>query len=143
MSTKPLDVQIWHCNPLLVVMNDVDIAYGHETKVEFTPFDSTTMIGHGIALAPDPEGIRPEIAVISRQYIDMPADGFAFSRRQGIILMGTDQYDGPVTWFINGAADRFLVGLSPQEIEYDEETAKILEEELAGEPEKLNLNSFL
>jgi hypothetical protein len=141
MTTKPLDVQIWECDPLIVVMTGNEVAYAHRTKIEFTPFDSTTMIGHGLVLTPDHEGVCPEIAAVSRQYIDMPVDGFVFARRQGIILMGTDQFQAPVTWYINGAADNFLNSPPEEGLVYDEEIGKILEEELEGEPEKFNLNS--
>ena len=68
--------------------------------------------------------------------------GWDTGRRQGIILTGTDQFDEPVTWFVNYAADRFLTATDNEEIEYDEETAKILEAELTGEPKKMNLPTF-
>jgi hypothetical protein len=141
-TTKPLDVQIWYCDPLLVVIEGDEIKYGLKTKVEFTPFESETIIGHAIVETPGSDGLRPEIAIFSRQYIDAPSaapDGT--SRRQGLILMGNGKGEEPVTWFINGAADQFLTAPPGPALEYDEATAKILEAELSGEPEKLNLNT--
>ena len=141
LSATPLDVQIWECNPLLVVKASTQVVYGQETKIEFTPFQSTsTIIGHAIALVPDKDGINPQISISTRQYIDNPIE---LSRRQGITLLGVDQAGEPVEWLINGSADRFLTTPDVEQLEYDEETAKVLEEELAGEPDKLNLNSFI
>ena len=141
ITTKKTDVQVWDCDPLVVVGANDEVAYARHTKIEFTPVESESIIAHAVAIPPASDGTRPEIVVISRQYIDMPADGFALSRRQGIILGGTDQYDLPVTWYINGAADHFLTIDHTDDVPYDEETAKLLESELVGEPEKLNLNS--
>lgn len=142
LTTKPLDVQVWDCVPLVVADSQGELAYGQETKLEFTPFDETAnRVGHAIALKPNSKGTQPEIAIDTRQYIDNPIE---LGRRQGIILTGTNQEGSYVTWYINGAADRFLTTPEPDEIEYDEEIAKILEEELANtEPTKLNLNSYL
>jgi hypothetical protein len=141
LSATPLDVQIWECNPLVVLGDGDAIEYGQETNLEFTPFESsTTTIGHAIALKPGKIGQIPQISVNTRQYIDNPLE---LSRRQGIILQGLDQDQKPVTWLINGAADRYFTTPGTEQIPYDEETAKLLEEELAGSPEKLNLNSFI
>ena len=57
------------------------------------------------------------------------------------VYMGNGKGEEPVTWFINGAADQFLTAPPGPALEYDEATAKILEAELSGEPEKLNLNT--
>jgi len=141
LSATPSDVQVWECNPLLVVNDKNDVVYGKATNLEFTPFESaSTTIGHAVALTQASDGVSPEIAISTRQYIDNPIE---MSRRQGIILQGVDQNGYPVSWYINGAADRFLTTPDVEQLEYDEETAKLLEEELAGEPDKLNLNSFI
>ena len=141
LSAKPLDVQVWDCVPMIVVKEHEKVEYAHPTKVEFTPFPpDNAFIGHAIALTPGSDGVHPELSVSTRQYIDNPIE---LAKRQGIILMGIDQNNETVEWYINGAADRFLTTPDPDQLEYDEETAKALEEELAGEPDKLNLNSFL
>jgi len=126
----------------LVVLEDQDrVVYGQKTKLEFTPFGSEkSTIGYAVALMANASGLTPQIAITTRQYIDNPIE---MSRRQGIILQGTDQDANPVTWLINGAADRFFTTPDAEQIEYDEETAKLLEEELKGEAEALNLNSFI
>ena len=141
LSATPLDVQIWECNPLVVLGDGDEVEFGQETKLEFTPFESsTTTIGHAIALKSGKTGKYPEISINTRQYIDNPIE---MSRRQGIILQGFDQDEKPVTWLINGAADRFFTSPETEEVPYDEETAKLLEDELASGPEKLNFNSFI
>jgi hypothetical protein len=141
MTVTPDDVQIWECNPLLILGGSGEVVFGKATNLEFTPLDSAAaVVGHAICLTPGDDGVCPEIAIATRQYIDNPIE---MARRQGIILQGTDQNDHPVTWLINGAADRFLTTPDAEQLEYDEETAKMLEEELEGEPEKLNLNSYL
>ena len=141
LSATPMDVQIWECNPLVVLGDGEAIEFGQETNLEFTPFESsTTTIGHAIALSPGKNGQTPQISINTRQYIDNPIE---MSRRQGIVLQGFDQEQKPVTWLINGAADRFFTTPGADQIPYDEETAKLLEEELNSDPEKLNLNSFI
>jgi len=140
-TVKPEDVQIWECNPLMVLRGADEVTYARPTKIEFTPFESSkTVFGHAIALEAAADGVSPQISIATRQYIDNPIE---MARRQGIVLQGTDQNDLPVTWLINGAADRFMTTPEAEQIPYDEETAKLLEEELQGDPEKLNLNSYL
>lgn len=142
-TTKPLDVQIWHCDPLMVVMNEKDVVYLRKVTLEFTPFEGKDLIGHCQALEPNDKGLKPEIAVQSRQYIDdMPGWLGVHGRRQGIILTGNDESGTPQIWLINGAADEFVIDPSNNQVEYDEETAKALEEELDGRAEKLNLDTF-
>ena len=141
LTVKPLDVQIWDCNPLLILKADENVAYAQPTKIEFTPFDETSpTIGHAIALVPGKDGVCPEISITTRQYIDNQIE---MAKRQGIVLLGTDQNGETIEWFINGAADRFMTTPDPEQLPYDEETAKILEQELVGQPDKLNLNSFI
>ncbi len=139
-STKPLDVQVWHCNPLVVVNDKGTILYGRATRVEFTPFEENEkVVGHAVAMTEGDDGVRPEVSIAMRQYIDNPLE---FGRRQGIILTGTNATGSAVRWLINGAVDRFMTTAGDGELEYDEETAKLLEEELEGEPDKVNLNSY-
>jgi len=140
LTADPNDVQIWECEPLLILDAENKVVFGQATKLEFTPIDDKSIVGHAVALDAGNLGVRPEIAIATRQYIDNPIE---MSRRQGIILQGTDQFESPVMWLINGAADRYLTSPDAEQLEYDEETAKLLEAELAGEPEKLNLNSFI
>ena len=142
LSVTPMDVQIWDCVPLVIVGAGNEIVYGMETKLEFTPFgEESRILGHAIALKPNPQGINPEISISMRQYIDNPIE---LGRRQGIILTGEDAAGTSVSWYINGAADRLLTSPPVDELEYDEETAKLLEEELGAEGvQAANINSYL
>ncbi len=142
LATAPLDVQIWDCVPLVVEGAPGQILYGQTTQIEFTPFgEQASLVGHAIALKANDLGVVPEISIDMRQYIDNPIE---LGRRQGIILSGSDAAGVSVTWYINGAADRYLTSDAVEPMEYDEETAKILEQELANEDlHKLNLNSYL
>jgi hypothetical protein len=141
-TNNPQDVQVWKCDPLVVTLGSSEVAYAHKTDLEFTPLDSPDLVGKAIAMTPDPEGIRPEITIISRLYIDAPSPTPRFARRQGIVLTGVDQFDEPVTWYVNGAADHFLTE-SSIDIEFDEETSKVLEEEIGTNVAKLNLTTIL
>ncbi len=141
-TNSPQDVQVWKCDPLLVTVADDQVVYALKTDIEFTPVDSTEVIGKAIALTPNNEGLKPEITVISRIYIDAPSPTPDFGRRQGIVLSGTDLTGEPVSWHINGAADHFLTE-SKIDLEYDEEISKELESELGGELKKTNISTIL
>ena len=138
---KNLDVQIWDCDPLVIVLNDVDVAYAYHTDVEFTPFDSKECIGHAVALKPDPDRLRPEISINSRTTV-VRADGWRLGARQGLILTGVDQFDEPVTWHINSAADQFLITPITDDVPFDEENEAVLREELDGKAEKLDITAI-
>lgn len=127
--------------PLVVADADEKVLYGRDTKVEFTPFEgSANLIGHAIALTPTTQGVKPELSVNMRQYMDNPK---GMGLRQGISLSGTDQFGNGVTWYVNAAADRFLMTLKMDDPDYDEETANLLEKELGtSELQKVNLNTF-
>ena len=139
---KPGDVEVWTCDPLVVALNGTDITYAQKTNIEFTPKDSTDIVGTAIALTPDAKGVIPEITVVTRLYIDAPSPTPDFGRRQGIVLTGTDPLGEPISWYINGAADHFLTE-SSIEMEYDEETSKELEAEIGNEIKKSNLHTIL
>lgn len=141
LAVDPGDVQIWECNPLLILDANGVVVFAQATKLEFTPIlEDPSIVGHAVSSDAGALAALPEIAVATRQYIDNPIE---MSRRQGIILQGADQSGSQVTWLINGAADRFLTTPDAEQLDYDEETAKLLQDELEGEPEKLNLNSFI
>ena len=140
------DVQIWECVPLVVVAEGENVLFAKETKIEFTPFEkSSNLIGSAIGI-PDgsedsTEAEQPQITINLCQYLDNPIE---MGRRQGIILNGVDQLGNGVTWYINGAADRYLASPDPEAVDFDEETEAILKAELGESgPGKTFINQYL
>ena len=143
---SPQDVQIWECVPLVVVAEGENVLFAKETKIEFTPFEqSSKQIGTAVGI-PDgsedsTEARQPQITINLCQYLDNPIE---MGRRQGIILNGVDQLGNGVTWYINGAADRYLASPEMEPVEYDVETEEILKKELGESgPGKTFINQYL
>lgn len=67
VSVKRTDVQVWDCDPLVILNSEGHVVFGQGTKLEFTPLDSNdAVVGHAIAIKPDAAGIRQEIAISTR-----------------------------------------------------------------------------
>ena len=82
--------------------------YANETDVEFTPFDSRMDQGEAIALNPDREGFQPQLRVTGRIDLNITNDPHV-RPRGGIQFVGTAIDGSTQTWYIDKAADEFLL----------------------------------
>lgn len=140
------DVQIWDCDPLVIILAGSEIAYSQRTKVEFTPISSDETFGRAVAIQGDPEGFLPTIEISAKIGVRLalkryfPAvDSMYFGGREGLMLEGTDQFDDPVTWLINEAAVQFILRPVTEPIAFDEQIESILRSEIGSEAKKLEL----
>jgi|GEM_PF-2325415 len=136
-KTSPNDVQVWDCEPLVIADSLGNVQFSGNIQIEFTP---TSEMGGQLGFAQfseDSLASGHSCAVDLCVYYDNPV---RFGFRQGVTMMGRDASGAEVNWYINGSADKFLTEEPVKdEIPYDEETAKLLEEEI-GESKGAYLN---
>jgi hypothetical protein len=60
------DVQIWDCDPLVIVLANSEIAYSRRTKVEFTPTSSDQVFGRAVVMEGEPDGFQPTIDITAK-----------------------------------------------------------------------------
>jgi hypothetical protein len=101
------EVQVWHCDPLVVFQPEDGIVYAKRSEVEFTP----DLGGFGAAKATTSTvaGWQPEITITD--WHDLPNTSIApYKLRPGRILFGHDSEGIDFVWYIDRAADEFLTG---------------------------------
>lgn len=118
MEGMRLETQIWTCDPLLIVSANGIVRYAAKTDIEFSPDDQTEQTGEAKVLTPK-EGWHPTMRIAAREdfgSINSLPSGFFGGPNQGFrggrTLKAVDLEGVDFTWYINGAADRFLVGES-------------------------------
>ena len=105
-------VQVWDCDPLVVVDDDGELALSDRCDVEFTPGPSDGNTGRAVAQR-SRDGWTPTLNVASR--IDDYSD-FRLGQRAGFTLRGADDEGYGFTWYVNRAAVRYLTELRRHEI---------------------------
>ena len=114
------DVQIWDCDPLLVVDEHGAVAFSKRTKVEWHPSDGGQ--GHLYCLT-DRDDWKPDLEIEHKLVINAqvrPAQG-GIGSRPGVTLFGHDEAGKGYTWYINGAADEYLTDDGGKPPPYDED----------------------
>ncbi len=121
LNDDPLETQIWHCDPLVVVDDDGVLAYSERTRVEFEPTGQPEPLGQAKVLDHPRDGWLPTMTVLSRLVLaPMPIYIARRGWRDGITLRGYDEEGFWFTWNVNGAADEYLVNQSRPDPEAEE-----------------------
>ncbi len=98
---------IWSCDPLVVADEEGKVIYAEKTDVEFDPDEASPTRGLAKALIRNADGEGPTIRV--NQRFDEISMVFPNPSRGGFTLMGEDLSGNGVTWYIDKAADIFLL----------------------------------
>ena len=121
------DVEIWDCQPLVIADADNVIYFADNAKIEFTPPSKGSQNAGSVIF--DTDLVEPKVRSLSVELIEYYDSPQMMFRRQGMVLKGSNPDGFTMIWYIGGAADRFMTDPTEGDLPYDEETAKLLEEE--------------
>ena len=113
VATPRDSVQVWDCDPLVVVDDDGSLAFSGRCDVEFSPGPENGVSGRAEAQR-SREGWTPTLNVVSR--IDDPVIDMRMGQRGGFTLRGADDEGYGFRWYVNRAAVRYLTELRQHEI---------------------------
>ena len=106
-SPSPTDIQIWHCEPLVIQSNEDGIVFAGKADVEFEPDPGNPQLGN-VRANIDLEGWQPAMSLTSR--VDMPMVADPQRRvRGGFLVFGVAGEGNSFTWHVDGAADQILI----------------------------------
>ena len=106
-----------------MVDDDGILAYSGRTRAEFEATGQPEPLGHAKVLDHPRDGWLPTMTVLSR--IDlwtMPSYLARRGWRDGFTLRGRDEEGNGFIWYLNGAADEYLVNLDRPGPEVEEPT---------------------
>lgn len=107
-SPSPNFVEVWQCDPLLVVDENEEILYNARTDVEFTADDASGMQGGALALRPDASGFQPWLSVDGHLAASPTIRNLYAGQREGFTVFGHDEEGRQFTWYIGQAAVEFI-----------------------------------
>jgi len=109
LPKKPLPTEIWDCDPLVVVHFEDGVVFSAKTQAEFVPDDRSGRSGEIRSLTSTADGWFPTLRFTQRVEMLQTMD-FRVERRRGLILIGNDETGEPFSWYLNGEADRYILG---------------------------------
>lgn len=123
--STPDSIQVWHCDPLVIVDDEGQVAFAGPAEVEYHPLDGAESIGSAAVTTPTSDGWAPRLKVTSRADRFDRVPDVRLGMRSGFTLYGEDEEGIGFAWHVDGAADLFLTMKAAEDARNEQATEPV------------------